>query len=350
MKYFWKGTPDFTVPPAESSPFDGHLHLVPTPPRFPRTARSLRRALAALSLIAGGTLLALPWLLPLALSHQLLWTVAVILTLLVAFACLRHGIRRRAWIADHERLPHVTFQDGGTFPDGAVVIDEFRTREFLGGDRSRPSFTERTIHLADIRCAELAIELFSAWRALAHTLVSFGLANGEWICVSVEARRRRGQPYELVRGLIGAYPLVTMIGSERDFLGVRAAVRQHPVYLYPLALDAAQSRTLFTRLCERANELAQHPERYNTLTNNCTTDLIGHLEELAGRPVHFDLRALMPGYIDRVAHDLDLLAIEGRLEQVRPTYRIPTLSPAHLTPAEWSHQIRTGRTSPPDGT
>ena len=54
----------------------------------------------------------------------------------------------------------------------------------------------------------------------------------------------------------------------------------------------------------RVNKLAQKPEFYDTLTNNCTTNIRNHINHLKPDEVPYDYRVLLPGYSDRLAYDL----------------------------------------------
>ena len=49
----------------------------------------------------------------------------------------------------------------------------------------------------------------------------------------------------------------------------------------------------------RVNKLAREPEFYDTLTNNCTTNIRNHINHLKPDEVPYDYRVLLPGYSDR---------------------------------------------------
>jgi hypothetical protein len=52
-------------------------------------------------------------------------------------------------------------------------------------------------------------------------------------------------------------------------------------------------------MLKRANQLAEQPEWYNTLTNTCTTSIVHHVNRLAPDKVPFSYKVLFPGYSDR---------------------------------------------------
>jgi hypothetical protein len=88
-----------------------------------------------------------------------------------------------------------------------------------------------------------------------------------------------------------------VVGTERDVVGVRTNHRGEPTYLYRLNSSADDARRLLLIYLERINELADHPEWYNLLTNSCTINIVRYANA-AGRQGGFDFRHLLNGLID----------------------------------------------------
>ncbi len=59
---------------------------------------------------------------------------------------------------------------------------------------------DREILLADVRTIDFIVVPFRETPLLAHTMLSFGLADGEHIVYSVEARLQKGQSYAAIGG------------------------------------------------------------------------------------------------------------------------------------------------------
>jgi len=72
-----------------------------------------------------------------------------------------------------------------------------------------------------------------------------------------------------------------VVADERDVVRLRTNVRRDPVYLYPARATPAQARAILVDMLQRANQLAAHPEWYNTLTNTCTTSIVKHVNRIA---------------------------------------------------------------------
>src|SRR5690606_764431 len=102
--------------------------------------------------------------------------------------------------------------------------------------------------------------------------------------------------------LLRQYELMYVVAAERDAIGLRALHRKHDVYLYPVQVSEEHTRQLFTDMLERANELKEKPEFYNTLTNTCTTNIARHINNISGKRVPWDIRLLLPANSDVLAY------------------------------------------------
>ena len=135
-----------------------------------------------------------------------------------------------------------------------------------------PRYEERTYDLAKL----LSIDYFLAhWSGptMAHTLVSFGFDDGQFLCVSVEARRQRWQRYSPLWGLFRSYELMFVLGDERDIVRLRTNIRREQVYMYRVRLGPQQLRRLILDYVARIESLAAQPRWYNSVASNCTTNL-----------------------------------------------------------------------------
>jgi hypothetical protein len=112
------------------------------------------------------------------------------------------------------------------------------------------------------------------------------------------------------------------------------------VYLYPVRATPAAAREMFVAMLERANSLAAKPEFYNTVSNNCTSNLIAHVNAIAPGKIPAGWRTLLPGYADEVALELGLIPDSGRVEDVRRRYRVNTRAAKYAADPVFSLRIR----------
>ena len=66
-----------------------------------------------------------------------------------------------------------------------------------------------------------------------------------------------------------------MIGDERDLIGVRTVMRpEDRIFMYPVNATPEQVQRLFCNIADQTNELAEQPEFYHTVLNNCMNGIL----------------------------------------------------------------------------
>ena len=250
----------------------------------------------------------------------------------VAWQWLRAPRDDRAWIPDQARV--VTAQFSGDLVHLGNVRDaDPRTRA--------PAYIEGTYDLAGLDSVWLVVAPFSEkWRGPAHTFVTFGFTDGRYLAISVEARREVGEEYGVVQGALDRFEVLYVVGTERDLIGRRIFDAEGPTYLYPIRATPAAIRTLFSDMLARAASLKTRPEYYNTFTNNCTSNLIHHVQPLVTKRIPASFVAVMPGYADGVAKRLDLIADDADIATARARYRIDGRGRPALDSTDFSTVIR----------
>ena len=90
----------------------------------------------------------------------------------------------------------------------------------------------------------------------------------------------------------------------------------------------------------RVNQLEKRPEFYDTITNNCTSNIVFHINRLQPGRIPLDMRALLPGYSDELAYELGLIERHGDFQNTRQVARVTALANAHLGDPAFSARIR----------
>ena len=242
----------------------------------------------------------------------------MLVVIAVAVAAVR-GVRapsnERVWHAQQRRVPRVTVR--------GPLVEVRNVRDFVY--RSESDFDERyvdrTYDLRRLDSAWYVVSRFGGVPGLAHAFLSFGF-GGEYVALSVEARKERGESYSPLLGLLNSYELMYVAGSERDLIGVRTHVWKEEVTLYPVRATPDRLRQVFLAMLLRAERLAAEPEFYDTFFNSCNSNIVRHVNAIAPGTVGFDLRTVLPGFSDRVAWELGLIDSSLPLERVREVYRV----------------------------
>ncbi len=131
-----------------------------------------------------------------------------------------------------------------------------------------------------------------------------------------------------------------VLADERDVVQVRANHRGEDVYRYRTTATPEQARQLLVDVLGRTNELASCPEFYNTITNNCTTNIARHINRISPRRLRYDYHILLPGYSDKLAYDEGLLVRHGSFEETKAQAFISTKATLFAEREDFSELIR----------
>lgn len=241
----------------------------------------------------------------------------------------------RRWIPEQATLPTASI-------DGPIVrIGNVRNFVYTGRRDFTPLYDTRTYDLGKLVSVWYVLTPFSdRWRGPAHSFVSFGFSDSQFVSISVEARREPGETYDAVKGLFKRFELMYVVGDERDLIGQRAAYSTDRVYLYPIKAKPEKMREMFVAMLERANKLREHPEFYNTITNNCTSNVVSHVNQVAPKTVPGGIKTILPGYTDEVAHQLGLIDSGLDLAHARARYLVNERAKRFISDSAFSLRIR----------
>ncbi len=246
----------------------------------------------------------------------------------------RHPSHERPWSPEHAVLPHVVVEDR------LVHIHNVRDFTFRSSDDFTPGYRDQTYDLDRLERVWLVLAPFrQGWRGPAHIFLSFGFSDGHYLSISVEARRKAGQPFSLWKGALRQFELIYVIGEERDIIGLRA-LWGTPVYLYPVRATPGQVQGVFLHMLRRAQAFEQQPAFYNTFTNNCTTNILDAVNMIAPKPIPFGPKLLLPGYSDALALERGLVDTELPLGEARTRFQVNERAKAALGLPDFSERIR----------
>lgn len=243
----------------------------------------------------------------------------------------------RNWRPEQSRLAWAEIQGE------RYTIRNIRNNQYLSEDEFVPSYYDRQIRLSQVQSVDYIVVPFPKQPNLAHTMLSFGVDDGSYVTVSAEVRKEVGEDYSVVKGLGREYEMIYVVGDEKDLVRLRAAHRQNDVFVYPTVATASQSQQLFASVMAKANQLAVRPEFYNTLTNNCTTTIRRHINELKPNRIAQAWQVLLPGHSDRYAYDLGLLDQRIPFEDLKVASHVSQLANEFYSSPDFSSRIRMGR-------
>ena len=216
----------------------------------------------------------------------------------------------RSWVNDNERMATADFNGD------EVTIRNVRDFNW----RSSRDFDERwidvNINLDKISKIWFVLEYFEpSKRQMAHTIMSFETEDGERLACSIEVRREKGERYHPLKGMFRQYELIYVWATERDVIGVRTRCRKKSVtHLFEaVVLGPGNERRMLESYLKRTNKLSKDPEWYNTITNTCTTNIVGHVNEVYPGRVPRAISILLPGLSPKLLHRNNLVKMTGTL-------------------------------------
>jgi hypothetical protein len=206
----------------------------------------------------------------------------------------------RDWTVDQSILPTIEFKDD------EVAIQNVRNFEYTDEFTYTPSYYDKTYNLNEITSVDFILVPL-AKRAIAHTFLTFGFKSGDYVSISVEVRKEKGETYSALKGLFDNYEIMYVVADERDVLRLRGIHRENEVYLYPATISPDKMRALFVSMLQKVQSLSTTPEFYNTLTSSCTTNIVSHINQIRDTDVPFDLRTILPLHADELAYELGFI-------------------------------------------
>lgn len=268
------------------------------------------------------------------------WAVVVLAVIRVAMLLLLRPSNDRDWSPDMVRLPAARFHGD------SVTVANVRNIRYRSTDDFDVRWEERSYDLRRLESVWFVVEPFSGVPGPAHTFVSFGFGNGEFVGISVELRREVGEHFSPLKGMLRQYELTYVVADERDLIGLRANHRRDSVYLYPVRTTPEKMRALFVEMLGRANALAARPEFYNTLTSTCTTNIVRHINTIAPRRIPLSVKVLLPAFADELAYDLGLIETALPRDSFRSAYRINAQAAEYADRDDFSTGIRSALPTP----
>jgi hypothetical protein len=238
----------------------------------------------------------------------------------------------RDWTPDVARLAHATI-DGNQ-----LTIDNVRNFKYHSETDYEDRWETRTYDLDKVR----GVDMFLAYwgpTLIAHTIASWEFEDGQHLAISIETRKETGEFYSALRGFFRQYELVYVVADERDLIGLRTDYRGEQVYLYRLRVPAPQARALLLDYLEEVNRLAKYPRWYNALTNNCTTMIRYHAQNVAAGK-SFDWRILVNGRVDELAYERGQIDTSLPFDELRAHSNITEKSKAADDSVDFSTRIR----------
>jgi hypothetical protein len=205
----------------------------------------------------------------------------------------------RDWQPDVATLPFADIRGD------RVVVHNVRNAEYRTETDYTVRLEDRELDLSRLRSLDLFLVYWGS-PLIAHTIMSWGFEGDQYLAISIETRKTKGQTYSALRGFFRQYELIYVVADERDVVRLRTNYRGEDVYVYRLDAPPADAGRLLLRYLEAVNQLRERPQWYNALTDNCTTTIQALAAPYARRS-WWSWKLLLNGYLDELAYEIGAL-------------------------------------------
>jgi hypothetical protein len=244
----------------------------------------------------------------------------------------------RDWTPEQAVLPTAEFH--GT----QVTVRNIRNCQYFAADTFLVDYYDKTFDLSSVQAVDFVMVPFEEMPSFAHTMLSFELVGPDGkldhLAVSVEVRREKHETYDPFKGAARQYELMYVVADERDVVRQRTNYRGENVYLYRTVARPETAQLLLADVLHRVNDIAKKPEFYDTLTNNCTTNIVRHINRVRPNRLGPDVRIFLPGYSDKIAYQQGLIVPYGTYEETRQRAYINPLAERYADRPDFSTLIR----------
>jgi hypothetical protein len=250
--------------------------------------------------------------------------------------------------ASHDRpwRPEVTVLPKAIIDGDHVLLTGYRNFTYRSRDDFDSHWEQREFDMSHV----VSIDLFvSYWKIgpVAHTFVSFNFDDGTPpVCISIETRPEIGEGFNPLASMFKQFELIYVVGDERDIVRVRTNYRDEDVFLYHIRATPEGVRRLFRIYLGRVNELADRPEWYHLLSNNCTLNILRYARAVGLQHSRFDHRHFLNGFIDRFIYGAGVVDTSLGFEELRRQSHINEAARAAGDAEDFSARIRASLPAP----
>jgi hypothetical protein len=274
------------------------------------------------------------------------WPGGTVVAALAMFAVLVVLFRRISASTDRDWQPDVSVMPHATVNGDLVTIRGVRNFDYRSESDFTPRWEDRTYDLCKLDSVDI-IAVYWAGKAVAHIMVSFGFQDQDYLAVSIETRKERGESYSTLAGFFRRYELYYVVADERDVIRARTTYRQpqEDVYIYRTRTPQRNIRRSFLDYIQTMNDLCERPRFYNTLTTNCTTTILTHTRINPESPP-MSWKILLSGYVPDYLYELGRIDTANPFADLEKLSRVNERAHASDKDASFSQRLRLGLPKP----
>jgi hypothetical protein len=213
---------------------------------------------------------------------------------------------QRDWQTDVAILPYATIDNN------KITVHRIRNFEYRSETDYTPGYYDKQFDLNKLESVDL-IATYWMGPSIAHTFLSFGFGDHNYLAISIETRKEKSEKYSTLKGFFRQYELYYVVADERDVIRLRTNYRRNPpeqVYIYRVKGEKENIKKVFLEYIHKMNQLKSQPEFYNSLTTNCTTNIWANTLVISDH-LPFNWKILASGYLPDFLYETGHLETHG---------------------------------------
>ncbi len=255
----------------------------------------------------------------------------LILSSLLYFKKPKHN---RDWRPEQSKLPSARI-DGDK-----VFIKNIRNCSYKSRNDFKLNYYDKTFDLQKLKTVDLIIQPFKKMSLIAHIFLSFGFEGGDYVSVSIEARRKKKKGFSFFGGFFRMFEIIYIIADEKDIMRLRPLHHKDNVYIYPLKIKRVKIKKIFIDIMKRVNRIEGKSEFYNTLTNSCVTNIFDHIKEGGVEGIPRSWRFFFPSKLDKLLYDMKLIKTKLSFDNLKEKHLINKKAEEYREHSDYSKKIR----------
>ena len=261
-------------------------------------------------------------------------TILLFILIVSSFLYFKKPRHNRDWRPEQSKLSSAQIKGDN------VLINNIRNCSYRSEHDLDLHYYDKSFDLNKLETVDLIVQPFKKMSLIAHIFLSFGFEGGDYISVSIEARRKNKTSFSFFGGFFRMFEIIYIIADEKDIMRLRPLHHKDNVYIYPLKIKKVKIKKIFLDILKRINGIEKKSEFYNTLTNSCVTNIFKHIKEAGETEIPRSWKFFVPSKLDKLLYDIKLIKTKLPFDAFKEKHRINDRAEKYQDEADYSAKIR----------